>query len=276
MKGCICLDIDGTLTLEVDRIPKNVLICLEKLYLEGWQFLFATGRTFSYATRALSGIKFPYFFTVQNGANLLQMPEKKLLHREYLPASIIPKIEELHKGVSEDYLIYSGMEKGDFCYYRPGRFSKLFEEHNKKIEAFSTSPWEKRDEFTFLEGESFPLIKTIGTKEEMLSLYEKLQVLKEATVSFIKDPLSEEIYLNLITAKKASKGNMVKLIRKQFPEGTLFIAAGDDFNDVSMLEEANIAIVMGQAPKKMHPLADILAKSAKEEGIIEALLEATS
>jgi Cof subfamily protein (haloacid dehalogenase superfamily) len=276
VKGCICLDIDGTLTLESDRIPKRVLSCLERLHLEGWMFLFATGRTFSYASRALLEIKFPYFFTVQNGANLLQMPEEIHLHKKYLPGKIIPQLEKLHKGMPEDYLIYSGLEKGDFCYYRPSRFSKVFEEHNERISVFSTSPWVKVDDFSALTKESFPLIKSIGTREEMLALHKKLQEIKETTVSFIKDPLSKHVYLNLITAKGASKGNMVKFMRKKFPEGTLFIAAGDDFNDVSMLEEADIAIVMGQAPKEMRPLADIIAKPAKEEGIVEALLEATT
>ena len=54
------------------------------------------------------------------------------------------------------------------------------------------------------------------------------------------------------------------------------IAAGDDLNDISMLDRANIKIVMYSAPLEMHDLADIIAKPSYQYGIIEALQKALS
>ena len=56
-----------------------------------------------------------------------------------------------------------------------------------------------------------------------------------------------------------------------FPGHAAVLAAGDDLNDISMLQAADIKIVMPAAPKEMHPMATILAN----DGIIEALKLAT-
>lgn len=275
MKGCICLDIDGTITADPHYIPQPVLDCFRFLYGRGWQFTFATGRTFSFALKTLREIDFPFFFAVQNGADLLHMPEKKLLSREYLPSGAVFALEEIAQGKKEDFLVYAGWEMGDFCYYRPNKFSSKIMDHIKIIECFSEQPWRKMEEFAFPLGQAFPLLKYLGEESEMKELYELIKQIPGVQASCIKDPISDGVYENLITAPDALKGKCLRKIREHFPEGTLFIAAGDDYNDVSMLKEADIAIVMGSAPEAVMSLADIKAKSADEFGIIEALLEAT-
>ncbi|MBS0627499.1 MAG: HAD family phosphatase [Verrucomicrobia bacterium] len=275
MKGCICLDIDGTTTVDPHFIQAPVLECLRFLYKQGWQFAFLTGRTYSFALKTLRDVDFPFFFAVQNGSDLLHMPDGKLLSRAYLPSDIVFKLEEVCKGKKEDFIIYSGWEMGDFCYYRPKNFSPKILEHIGVIECFSKEPWHKVEEFRFPLEQAFPLIKYLGSKEEMVEIYELIKTIPNIAVSCIKDPIPEDVYLNLITAPDALKGNCLRKIRSYFPKGTLFIAAGDDYNDVSMLKEADIAIVMENAPEALKPLADIRAKSAKDLGIIEALLQAT-
>ena len=79
----------------------------------------------------------------------------------------------------------------------------------------------------------------------------------------------------MITSKHATKGEVIKKVRSLFPKEAFFIAAGDDHNDISMLEEADFAIVMKTAPEAMMSLADFIAESAKDLGIIEALKKAT-
>ena len=275
MKGCICLDIDGTITANPLAIPEETLKLFKELYKRGWEFLFITGRAYSFASRVLHVIDFPYFFSVQNGADLLLMPEKKLLAREYLSASFIPEIERLAKSVSEGFLIYSGYEKGDFCYYNPSEFTQGMMRHLEIVRTMSNEPWVERTDFIFTEKESFPLVKCLGTQEEMFALNKILKQIPEIETTCVKDPLADFIYLNLITSPSANKGAALDKVRSYMPEGTLFIAAGDDYNDISMLRKADIAIVMSTAPKIMMEMADILAAPAEDQGLIKALLQAT-
>lgn len=274
MKGLIALDIDGTITADPYSIPKRVVSFFQELYLEGWTFLFVTGRPYTFAAKTLEVIPFPYFFAVQNGSDLFSMPEKELIAREYLTADLIPVLDNLYKGKDEDFLIYSGPLLGDFCYYRPARFSPWMLEHLAVVRSISSEPWQEETVFDFPKEQKFPLIKCLGTQEEMQSLHGKLRTIPNISVTCIKDPLGEGVYLNLITAPKATKGEVLKRFRLRFPNA-LFIAAGDDNNDLSMLEEADVSIAMETAPKELFACADILAASAKQEGIIEALKQAT-
>lgn len=276
LKGCICLDIDGTLTADPYSIPQKVWECLEALYAKGWHILFSTGRPYSFAEKLFIGAKFPFLLSVQNGADLLQMPEKKLLFQDHLSALFIPKLEELYAGIKEDFLIYAGFAKGDFCYYRPGRFSLKMLEHLEVVKSVVQEPWKAQEEFAFESSDSFPLIKSLGSKKQMEDLAQKLLAFPEVHASCICDPLSKkEVYLNLITTSTATKGEVVKKVRSMLPPNAFFIGAGDDRNDIPMLKEVDFAIVMENAPEELFPLADLLAKPAKEYGIIEALWRAT-
>ena len=126
MKGLITLDIDGTLTPSLHSIPGEVVTFLHHLVDIGWEVALITGRVFSFAEKPLSVLDFPYYLAVQNGADILFMPEKKRVHHRYLSAEKIAEIDAIYAGVAEDFIIYAGYEKGDFCYYRRERFSKGF------------------------------------------------------------------------------------------------------------------------------------------------------
>lgn len=277
VKGWICLDIDGTTTSDPHSVPKKVIEYFSSLYNKGWRFVFITGRTLSYAKATLHNIPFPFLFSVQNGADLVQMPDMKLIRQCYLPASIIVKLDQIYENKEEDYIIYSGWEAGDFCYYRPHRFSEWMTSHLELMMTLVEEPWQALNSFGPLRDKSFPLIKCLGTKEHMQDVEKYLKDIKEINVTCIKDPLSKEgFYLNLITDKKASKGNALNFIRTLTTPGVPFIGAGDDRNDISLLESADIAIAMRNAPEDLRALADIIAPPATEMGIIEALEKAIS
>jgi hydroxymethylpyrimidine pyrophosphatase-like HAD family hydrolase len=90
----------------------------------------------------------------------------------------------------------------------------------------------------------------------------------------IRDPLDEAIYLNLVTHPEATKGKALERMIAQTGKRGRVIAAGDDLNDVSMIQVADVGIVMKNAPLQMHPLATILAEPAASQGIIAGLTQA--
>ncbi len=275
MKGCICLDIDGTLTADPFSIPKAVWQCLEELYAQGWQFLFSTGRPYAFTAPLFVDAPFPFFLSLQNGADLLEMPQKKLLAQHHLSSLFIPQLEALYEDLEEDFLIYAGFSRGDFCYYRPDKFSVHMLEYLERVKSLVQEPWQAKEDFIFSSSESFPLMKGVGTKKQMEELQKRLQAFSNVHASCISDPISKEnLYLNLITSALATKAESLKKIRELLPSGAFFIAAGNDRNDIPMLLEADLAIVMKNAPEELWPLGDILAEPAIDQGIINALFKA--
>lgn len=274
MKGWIALDIDGTVTDKTRPVPLEVASYLKSLVEDGWRIAFLTGRTFSFAIKSLTTIPFPYLIGVQNGSDVIEMPSQRVKARTYLKKEILKEIEPICKSLHEDYIIYAGYERGDFCYYRPKRFSPKLLEFLDILKTLSKEPWRAVDDFPLNELNEFPLIKCFGTKEQMESLQPVFDQHKTAKATMIRDPMLESLYLQLITSRSAGKGKVIQDLIKE--KRVPVIAAGDDRNDVEMLKMADVKIVMAGAPEEMHKLADIHAKSAAELGIIDALKEAVT
>lgn len=270
--GCISLDIDGTVTDNVYTIPLKTLHFLKGLVEKGWHLIFITGRTFSFASHTLSAVDFPYTLAVQNGADILRMPEKTLLHRWYIDGSILPALDAAYAKLPEDYIIYSGFEKGDFCYFRPQRFSPEMGSYLQKLEGLSQKPWRPMAEFSTGEIDNVPLVKGFGSESDMRTLQQSLHSHPVET-TVIKDPLSH-LYVNLITHPHANKGSSLEWIAQHYKVEGPLIAAGDDENDIPMLKKAHVAISMENAPQHVKEHAAIVAPPASSEGIVEGIQRA--
>lgn len=272
--GWIALDIDGTITDETHHAPKNVIEFLHTLQEKGWEIVFITGRTFSFGYNVLKNFDFPFYLAIQNGADILMMPQKERVARHYLDENVLPILEKVYQGEKEDFLLYTGYERGDFCYYRPEKFSPAMAGHLQKIMPLSPEPWTPLKTFEFEKGIRFPLAKCLGNKEAMMRVNAKLQTVPNLSATMIRDPLGEDVYLNLVTARQATKGNALHIIKSAMGDGGPTIAAGDDMNDISMLATADVAIVIAGAPPEVLKLAHIVAEHKGKHGIIEALEQA--
>lgn len=270
-KGWIALDIDGTLTQDKYQIPSNVRNFLRDLWQKGWRMAMVTGRPFAFASQALSEIDFLYVFLPQNGSVVLEMPSQKLLFKHYLTAEVIPFIEKAYEGLDLDFLVYAGYEKGDFCYFRPKRLSKEALDYLEDLQKRQKEKWREVERF---EVDAFPLIKGFGTREQMERVADRLQSCSLFQLSLIRDPFDEKMTLLLITDRCASKGLSLQELFRLQGRGEKVIAAGDDENDISLLEAADIKIAMPHAPPSLRKLADFIAPPVHEEGIISALQQA--
>ncbi|MGB7978339.1 MAG: HAD family hydrolase [Chlamydiales bacterium] len=270
-KGWIALDIDGTLTLAKYSVPTEVALFLRHLQKEGWRIALATGRPFAFAAMALTEFDFPYIFLAQNGSLALEMPHKKLLFKSYISREAIPLVEKAYEGIDSDFLIYAGYEEGDFCYWRPERFS--YEDRDYLIDLQQRQPekWREAGRYEEMNLKSFPLIKCFGKEARMDLIAGRLKALGSFEVAKIRDPFEAGTYILLVTDSKASKGLSLSRVLQLKGRGATVIAAGDDENDISLLNVADIKIAMAHAPESLQQVATFIAPPTEELGIIHAL-----
>ncbi len=272
MKGLIALDIDGTITGKDKKIPPAVVDYIHELQKEGWLISLITGRSFQFASHTVH-FPFPFILATQNGANIFQMPEQKALAQHYLDNSVIPFLDEIYKHIPESYLIYSDYTKGDICYYKEADFSKEGLSYIQLLKNLTPYPWKIFSSIDSLEVSSFPIIKCFGSKSDMLKIQELLKGVLVST-SVINDPIDPSKYLCLITSEKADKGQTVRWLQwvsqVQFP----VITAGNDMNDVPLLEAGTIAISFDDSPSELLFHADIIVPQDEGHGIILGLQKA--
>jgi len=272
-RGMIALDIDGTITIEKHVLEKEVCDYLNSLIEDGWLLTFVTGRTFSFAKPLLASLKGIFFFAVQNGAALFQMPEEKLLKKHYINAQFLSKLDVVFLKEAGGLLVESGKEKGDICFYKPADFTeKELEYIGFRIE-ISPEKWIPVDSFEELDIAEFAVGKFFAKKEKAHEIAERIHKISPNAfnIEVIRDPFRAGWHLAHVNDRKASKG---KILSDLAHLGELKIAAGDDYNDREMLQKAKVKIVMENAPLEMRELADIVAPAAEKQGIIFALKEA--
>lgn len=267
--GWIALDIDGTITLDKYSVPRPVTDFLRQLQRDGWNIAMATGRPFAFASMVLSEFDFPYVFLPQNGSLALEMPNKKILFRKYISAQMVHLVEKAYEGIDSDFIVYAGYEKGDFCYWRPQRFSPEDLHYLEDLQKRQKEKWQSVEKFDALD--DFPLIKCFGHETRMDKVASRLRATGKFQVTKIRDPFEEGYYLLLVTDQKASKGASLKEVFALKGRGERVIAAGDDENDISLLQAADIKIAMAHAPESLQQVATFIAPPTRDHGIIKAL-----
>jgi Cof subfamily protein (haloacid dehalogenase superfamily) len=271
VKGLIALDIDGTITVPGRPITNEVISYLTQLAHEEWTLLIITGRTFQWAHDVLKQLPFTYYLSVQNGAITLEMPSKKIIDKKYLDKNIIPIMQQICEGEPTDFVIYSGCEYEDICYYRPKYFSEeLLNYVNARSAAFGEK-WQPVASFDTLALEKFPSVKCFGLHKPALEIAAQIENKLGLHVPLIRDPFNESYFVAQATHPDVSKGHALRELSKQLGNQGPIIAAGDDYNDRSMLAAAGTKVVMATAPYDMLLEADIIAPPASDNGIIEGL-----
>lgn len=275
MHGIIALDIDGTVTAEHSSVPIEVAEYLKHLSLEGWDILFITGRTLARTREMLSTFKFSFHIAVQNGAQIFRIPSEERIVKRFLPSGILPSIVEAAAGESTGVVLYAGDIQKDICYYHAADFTGEGLEYVLQRAAAFGEEWKEVGSLLRFEASDFPAFKLIGGRGALERIVEKVDS-AVIDIQVIRDPFGEGMYVAQGTAAGASKGTALKNFQDWQSDGHKTIVAGDDFNDISMLQRADIKVVMDTAPESVRSLADIIAPPAAKNGIIEGLKKAVA
>lgn len=258
MKLMIALDLDGTVVQRFNPIAESMINLLHHFHKNGAQIAFITGRMYSFANLALKFVDFPYILALQNGADILKMPSKILLKRNYLE---IKDLIPILKGINVPYIIYSGIDNGDFCYYQKNNFKEETLIYLEELKKISIKPWKEYQSLEEVADLSVPLVKFFGKEEELLPL---VQVFGDFSATVIQDSVDPKKSILLLTSSEASKGKAVHFLKKIILPDKV-IAAGDDRNDLPLFSEANYSIAMAHAPDELKDKAsEVVSKSLEE------------
>ena len=59
--------------------------------------------------------------------------------------------------------------------------------------------------------------------------------------------------------------------RRSFKGGATIIAFGDNYNDIEMIEYADIGVAMGNGPQDLKQIADLVTRSVEDNGVYYGL-----
>ncbi len=271
MNGIIALDIDGTVTTDHDNIPEEVATFLDRLADEGWDLIFITGRSYP-RTLPMLQLKNSFYLAVHNGAHCFEVPSGKEIFNNFLHGDVLPLLEEACEDEPSGIVVYGPQRDIDVCYYDRSQFKNpLMDYLERRAERFGES-WKSLEDFKKERIESFPAVKYFGSLESLERICGRVHFFGAfVDIPIIRDPFGQDHYVAQATAHGVNKGDAVRRFAEYKRGSGPIIAAGDDRNDLPMLQTADLAIVMGSAPEDVLRAADIVAPPASENGIIKGL-----
>jgi HAD superfamily hydrolase (TIGR01484 family) len=273
--GILALDIDGTLTAETYSIPLPVQQLLHAWYTHGWKVIFITGRPFQWSHLTLQTLPFPYALAVQNGASLLEMPAQSLIASRLLDQTILHPLQAICRQAQTGFAVYGGYQVDDWCYYILSDFSQELRSYIQRRNEKLGEKWHALESWDQLPITHFASTKCFAKEALALELSQTIEKSLHLHAPPNRDPFDRNYFVVQATHPQATKGAVLRDFKQSlWIEGLKVVAAGDDYNDQSLLEEADIKIVMANAPPELLKIATIVAPPASAMGLLQGLKEA--
>jgi hypothetical protein len=247
----IVTDIDGTLAHK-DHIPAEVVKTCTFLKEEGWSFHVATGRILKSALPHALRIGAVSPAIVYDGARLMDLEKGTAIREACLGGDVL----SMALASVWDAPVMLQLFSDEMIRCRPGdvRVAEYFRSIGIPVTQDLVSPDVKDGYF---RGIAYGAPKDI---QEVRQTVEKA-LGDRATVT-----MAGECFLDILPPG-VSKGAALDWYLGSLPEQRrVIVAVGDHLNDKDLLERADIAVSMEDAPLEIRHVADILLPPASEGG----------
>lgn len=246
--GIVVSDLDGTLLDSRHLLSPANRSALLELGRRRVVRVVATGRTLFSALRVL-GEDFPIDFLVcSSGAAVCRWPSRELLKAEHMSLAAALQLARVLGARRLDFMLHHAVPDNHRClFHRSGSSNPDFE---RRIELYASymRPF-------CLEEISGPMCQAVVIEPPPSpGSYPALQrELAEYSVLRATSPLDGASTWIEVFPAGVCKSAAAHWLRQAHTEpGTLSLAVGNDYNDVDLLDWADLACVVGNAPEELR------------------------
>jgi hypothetical protein len=262
-------DLDGTLLNKNDRInPKSIEI-INSLVEKGMAFTYATARSLVSASVVTQGLSTNIPVIAYNGAFIFQPATGEILSREHFSREEMTYASDLIRTYEISPLVYAFIDGVEKVSWNPVR-------ENDGVQRYlSLRKGDRRlrpveNNAQLYEGEIF-YFTCIGTKEELMPLYEAISKNKQYRCTIQQELYRPEYFCEIMPAG-ATKANAIRKL-KEIRGCDKVISFGDAINDLPMFEISDACYAVENAVEELKAAADGVIGSNENDGVAKWLLE---
>ncbi len=265
-------DLDGTLLNSQAELSEFTKDTINQLVSQGMNFTFATARTIYSAEPITKDLKLSVPCILNNGASVYNMQTGEYVKNNFIPEKTAEKIIRLFRSNNVCCFVFKFMnERLVTCYDRVEdeyMCNYIIERQN----GFN-QPFIRCDNVAeALDGRDI-YINSVGPYESLLPIRNAVMEMDDADCAFYRDTYSEKWFLEIFSVE-SSKANGLKYLRNEYGFDKI-VAFGDNLNDLSMFNEADIKIAVSNAQAELKQQADLIITSNSKDGVAKYLLKAT-
>lgn len=261
----LACDIDGTILMN-GILPRRNIEAIEYFKSEGGKVCIATGRTVAALTPIISLYNGFCPSVVSNGSMIYDIENKAVVYEKCLNENeydCIEKALEASKGVGIEihsgekvYTVNETQETIDHQAYEKMSAAPFVRERMREIKANKfLYLFDDKAEQERVKNAVIPAAKSSDFCDTLVTLYGK-----------------ERRYLEQMPKGVSKAKTLLKLLDILNIKKEMFFAIGDGFNDMEMLEYADISACPGGAPDEVKQKADIIVGAA-ENGAVADFIE---
>ena len=257
-------DLDGTLLDSVKNISRNNLEAIDKMIMQGHKFVITTGRPIQSAiqiSRRYGWTGHGYYIASYNGGLIYDCGEDKAMVRFPVKREYVRHILDeaysagIHAHTYDDVNVVSERDTEELRAY---------------CKAIMVPPVVVDDAVLYLKDDPIKVIVISRDSHSVLDDFrDRLAPYCEGRLATV---FSSPILLEFANPK-ATKGLAVSYMCDHFniPIGDS-VAAGDEENDISMIEAAGVGVAMSNATEEVKATADYVTKRDNDHDGIEEII----
>ena len=264
----VVTDLDGTLLDSAARLGRAHRCALEDLGRGGTVRAVATGRSL-YSARTVMTADFPIDYLVfSSGAGVVSWPDGRLLRSRTMARDVVSALVARLRTLALDFMVHHAVpDTHCFHFFRSsGGGNTDFERRIERYACFSQPlcdgvPGE-------VEVSQLLVIEPPGTGSHLDLLAREFGDVHVVRTTSPLDHASTWVELFPIGVSKAHATDWIR--KRHGIDRACTIAVGNDYNDLDMLEWADRACVVSNAPPSMRARFEVV-RSNDEDGFAEAV-----
>ncbi len=261
-------DLDGTLLSPAPAITEHTAAVINSLTAKGMHFTFATARSIYSAIPITSALNVNVPCLLMNGVSIYDIAAGGYIKSEFIPTEASAEVLAAFERHNIRCFMYRIDGEWLTCYYSElttkvmRSFAEVRKHEYKKpfVQVPRLADYANADTVYFT---------TTGPHDDLYPLKCEIEHIKGVSHAFYLDVYNGEWYLEVFS-DRASKANGIRFLRERYGFDEV-VAFGDNLNDLSMFEAADVKIAVGNAKEELKDAADIVIGTNSEDGVAEWL-----
>lgn len=271
MKTLYVTDLDGTLLNTHETISEYSKEVINKLVEEGMLFTYATARSSISAAVAAKGLSTKVPIIAFNGAFIINPANGEILLSSFFTEEQKTYFKNIFLENQVSPLVYAyvnGIEKVTWRTVTENDGIRDYLRRRKGDKRMNPLTEERAGELYL--GDTF-YYTCIGSREELLPVYEALKDNEEVNCLFHPEIYREEYWCEILP-KKATKANAILELKKLW-DCDRIVSFGDAINDIPMFEISDECYAVENAVEELKKVATGIIESNENDGVAKWLLE---
>ena len=263
---CIC-DLDGTLLLPGGRLSDRSKYYLNKLIANGANITIASARTPGTIINILDGLNMKLPVACMNGSVIYDINSRKFLQKHTISIKTTKIIKSIFIKSNLNLFIHCPSANDSLNIYythltSPAEIKFFNQRKNIPLKKYIKGNINNNDEPVFLVA--------INKKDILQPIFLKLQTMKNIKCCLYEDVYNKDTYFLEIYNKKASKKYALNWL-KSYCNAQKTIAFGDNDNDISMLNAADISYAVSNGTDACKSVCDFVIGSNENDSVTKTI-----